>query len=49
LCRPAVALVPQVLASFMMLASVLVIACAVNDEELSAKLLSTVAERLVAR
>ena len=33
----------------MMLAGVLVMACAVKDEELSAKLLSTVAERLVAR
>jgi hypothetical protein len=33
----------------MMLASVLVMACAVNDEDLPAKLLSSVAERLVAR
>jgi hypothetical protein len=38
-----------VLASFMMLAGVLVMACAVNDEEPSAQLLGTVAERLVAR
>jgi len=38
-----------VLASFMMLVGVLVMACAVNDEELSAELLSAVAERLVAR